>query len=99
MRFAHALLAFSLLASSAGAQQPQQGPAADYRRAEQYLAYNTAPLIFGMGVRPNWLANDRFWYRNTIPQGSEFVLVDPSTKSRTRLFDQTRLASALSQVA
>ena len=50
-------------------------------------------------MRPNWLVNDRFWYRNTIPQGSEFVLVDPAAKSRTRLFDQARLATALSQVA
>jgi dipeptidyl-peptidase-4 len=52
--------------------------AADYARAEQFMTWNTTPLLFRSGVRPTWLAGDRFWYRITTPAGSEAVLVDPT---------------------
>jgi dipeptidyl-peptidase-4 len=86
------------IANPLAAQQSArpQVTAQDYARAEKFLSYNTAPLVFGMATRPNWMANDRFWYRNSIPQGTEFVLVDPAAKTRARLFDHIRLASALS---
>jgi dipeptidyl aminopeptidase/acylaminoacyl peptidase len=87
----------SLLATNVFAQATPQVTAADYARAEKYLSYSTAPLVFGIGVRPNWLANDRFWYRTTTPQGIQYFLVDPSTKAKSPLFDQARLATALSQ--
>ena len=48
---------------------------------------------------PVWLAGDRFWYRNAIPEGSEFVLVDPARRTRERAFDHARLAAALSRAA
>ncbi len=84
----------------------------DYARAERFMGYNTTPLVFRMAVRPTWLADpsrrspraesrgdDRFWYRNTIPGGSEFILVDPVRVTRERAFDHERLAAALSAAA
>lgn len=71
----------------------------DYARAEAFLSRNTAPLVYGANVRPNWLEGDLFWYRNSVPGGHEFVLVDPARRSRTRLFDHERLAAALSAAA
>jgi len=67
------------------AQQPAPAAitAADYARAEQFMGYNTAPLVFRTGVRPNWIADDRFWYRVTTPSGQETWLVDPAAKSKT----------------
>ena len=41
-------------------------------------ATTRSPLVFRMAVRPNWLSDDRFWYRNAIPGGAEFILVDPA---------------------
>src|SRR5580704_861151 len=55
---------------------------ADYARAEKFMGYNTTPLAARMTVRPNWLADDRFWYRVTTPEGSERVLVDPAKGTR-----------------
>lgn len=72
---------------------------ADYARAERLLGYNTSKLVFGTSVRPTWLPGDRFWYRNAIPEGFEFVLVDPARKTRERAFDQVKLAAALSSAA
>jgi len=67
-----------------------------YARAERFLSDATDPLVFGASVRPNWVDGDRFWYRNDIPEGKEFVRVDPGRRTRERAFDHQALAQALS---
>jgi len=63
------MLSTLALACSAAllAQQPSKVlTAADYARAEKFMSYNTAPLVFGTGVRATWITGtDRFWYRVT----------------------------------
>ncbi|MEW5982361.1 MAG: DPP IV N-terminal domain-containing protein [Acidobacteriota bacterium] len=89
----------------AAAQQPggrgSQGQrpltAADYARAERFLAPNLNGLVAGGSVEANWLPDDRFWYRNQTGEGHEFILVTPSMKSRRPAFDHARLATALSE--
>jgi hypothetical protein len=76
--------------------QPRVYTAAEYERAEKALAGNVNPLIFRAGIRPTWLADERFWYRVTTPEGSEFILVDPAKGARAPAFDHARLAAALS---
>src|ERR1035437_4040111 len=73
--------------------------AADYEHAEKFMTYNTNPLVFQNSVRPTWLPDDRFWYRNTLADGAEFILVDPTRATRLPAFDHTRLAVALSKAA
>src|SRR5271155_1763673 len=73
--------------------------AADYARAEKFMTYNTNSLVFQNTVRPTWMADDRFWYRNTLADGAEFVLVDPARGTRVPAFDHARLAVALSKAA
>ncbi|MFL6439254.1 MAG: DPP IV N-terminal domain-containing protein [Terriglobales bacterium] len=62
------------------------------------MPYNTTPLVFGT-VRPSWLKDDRFWFRNATADGSEFVVVDAATGKHSTLFEQSKLASALSSAA
>ena len=82
------------------AQQPVKVlTTADYAHAEKFMAYNTTPLVFGTGIRPNWLSGDRFWYRVTRENGAEFMLVDPAKGTRAPAFDHSRLAAALSTAA
>jgi dipeptidyl aminopeptidase/acylaminoacyl peptidase len=96
------LLVASLLAAAPVIAQQRIGDskrvftAADYARAEKLMPYNVSPLVFHAGVRPTWLSDDRFWYRNTTPDGTEFVLFDPVRGTRTPVFDQAKLAGALS---
>jgi dipeptidyl-peptidase 4 len=71
--------------------------AADYARAERFLSWNVDPLVTGGDVQPQWLDGDRFWYRNRIPEGHEFVLVDPARGTRERAFDHERMARALTE--
>ena len=92
-------IALLLLAAPLAAQQPRQLTTADYARAERALGANTVPLVTGLGVRPTWLPDGRFWYRTTVPTGSAFFMVDPVKKTRRPVFDQARLATALSAAA
>ena len=87
---------------AAGRRRPPALTADDYARAERFMGYNTTPLVFRTAVRPNWLTDDRFWYRNTVPGGAEFILVDPARATRERAFDheqagRRRLSSAASE--
>ena len=76
-----------------------QVPATDYARAERFLPWNARTLVSGEQVTPVWLEGDRFWYRNHMKDGYEFVLVDPARATRAPAFDHARLAAALSVAA
>jgi dipeptidyl aminopeptidase/acylaminoacyl peptidase len=93
-----------LAAAPAAAQQPAAGApraltAADYARAEKFMNYNTTPLVFRGSVRPAWLVDERFWYRNATESGSEFVLIDAARRTRAPAFDHDKIAAALSAAA
>ncbi|MFZ2054123.1 MAG: DPP IV N-terminal domain-containing protein [Candidatus Aminicenantales bacterium] len=71
--------------------------AADYAQAEKFMPYNVTSLVLRAAVRPTWLPGDRFWYRNSLGnEGSEFMLVDPQRRTRAPVFDQAKVAAALS---
>jgi dipeptidyl aminopeptidase/acylaminoacyl peptidase len=61
--------------------------AADYARAEKFLAPNLQGLVTGGAVSPNWLPDDRFWYRNPTAGGTEIVVIDPARKARASFPD------------
>ena len=106
MRYAlHTLAALAIGAATILPRSPlpaQQPPvsvtAEDYARAESLLGGATGGLVFGATVQPNWLSGDRFWYRNTTPDGAEFILVDAAAGTRSRAFDHERLATAIGAV-
>src|SRR5688572_23648970 len=87
------------LAQQRTSEPPRTLTAADYSRAERFMSYNTAPLVLRSGVRPTWLPDDRFWYRTTTTNGSEFIVVDPVRGTKAPAFDHAKLASALSSAA
>jgi dipeptidyl aminopeptidase/acylaminoacyl peptidase len=84
-----------MLVHAANAQQRDSLTTENYKYAESFLSYNTQKLIDGGSVRPNWFANDQFWYLRTSIQGKEFIVVDPVKKSRKAAFDHQKLAAAL----
>jgi dipeptidyl-peptidase-4 len=85
-------------ASAAGQQRPAL-TADDYARAERFLAAGVTPLVAGGSVTPNWLPDERFWYRNTIEGGAEFIVVDPSRKTRARAFNHEKIAAAVGSIS
>jgi dipeptidyl-peptidase-4 len=99
MRTTALLALLCAAAMPAAAQQPRVLTTDDYARAERFMGYNTNPLVSGGSVRPTWLPDERFWYRNQIAEGAEFVLVDPAHRTRGRAFDHAKIAAALSHAA
>jgi dipeptidyl-peptidase 4 len=93
--------AFLLLLTASifcAAQQPNSAKALtadDYAHAEQFLTYKTTPLVYH-SVRPTWIDDVRFWYRDTGAEGTHFVLYDTTKQTRQPAFDHAKLATALS---
>lgn len=70
----------------------------DYQRAESMLSWNLSDKLFKTSVSPNWIDNNRFWYRLNIRDGMEYVLVDVNRLTRQRAFDHERLSREISRV-
>ncbi len=85
-----------LLALPAFAQSGRHFTSDDYSHAEKFMGYNTTSLVYHSGVRPTWIAGEKFYYRNTTADGGEFILVDPAKGTRAPAFDHVKLAAALS---
>ncbi len=89
------LLAFVMIIASVPTVSAQEGKKSlseeDYAQAEKFLRQHTGSLVFGTTVSPNWMGEDLFWYRNNIPEGYEFILVDMKKEKRSRAFDHQKL--------
>src|SRR6202795_2944858 len=77
---------------------PRAFTADDYQRAEKFMTYNTRPLVFHE-VRGKWLPQDRYLFRDSGPEGSEFVIFDAAHGTRQPAFDHAKVAAALSAAA
>jgi dienelactone hydrolase len=80
------------LAITANAQQVRTLTTKDYERAENALAASLQPMIEHTGIKPTWLADDRFYYK----EGNQFILFNPAKGTKGAAFDQKKLATALS---
>ncbi|MBO0721929.1 MAG: DPP IV N-terminal domain-containing protein [Blastocatellia bacterium] len=76
-----------------------QGTQSDYERARG-LRRKFQGLAIDIPERANWIEKThRFWYRKSVKDGHQFVLVDAETLVKKMAFDHDRLASALSQAS
>ncbi|ADW67370.1 S9 family peptidase [Granulicella tundricola] len=87
------------LTFAAAQQAPRVYTDADYAQAEKFMPYNTNPLVMHAVENPTWLADGRFWYRDTGAKGNTFMLVDPAKSAKAPAFDQAKLASAMNALA
>jgi dipeptidyl aminopeptidase/acylaminoacyl peptidase len=73
---------------------------ANYQRAEQFLTWNAIRYLYHDQVAPSWYRDStRFWYKVHTPSGDQFLTVTPATGAKAPLFDNARLAAALSMAA
>lgn len=97
LNFFRLLILLLLLRASIAAGA--QGTLDDYQRAQRFLPGNIGHLVFPADVRANWIEKtNRFWYRKTGPNGSEFILVDADHNTSVPAFDQAKLATKLSEI-
>ncbi len=70
-----------------------------YKQAESQLSFNTSPHIDRMNVRPSWESDEKFWYRNLVEDGLEFVLYDIEKKKRSTFDSKSELDQVLKEKA
>jgi dipeptidyl aminopeptidase/acylaminoacyl peptidase len=67
-----------------------QTTAENYRRADSLSSMTTGKVFYG-NVRPIWIGSTgSFFYENTTPIGTEYVLVNANDKSKKPAFDQNK---------
>ena len=106
------LAAASLLAARAWARQEKRASEADaeassadlasrvapnYALEERFLPDQVSKLVFDLAVTPHWFSqSDRFWYSYETPEGTRYYVVDPVGKAKGPLWDNAKVAAALS---
>ena len=83
---------------------PAQGQApatrANWMLADRFSSAALRRIIYSDGVEPHWLGKtDSLWYNWQDATGSHFFLVAPATKTKRPLFDQVKLAAALTMTS
>ncbi|MDO5979648.1 S9 family peptidase [Flavivirga spongiicola] len=74
-------------------------PAPNYRLASQFSPTNLAKLVHSTTVRPHWLKRgNRFWYQYKTTEGSNYYLINADTKSKSKLFDNEKMAKWLTEI-
>ena len=75
---------------------PAQVTEQDYKRADRF-ANDLNDLVYHGDFVPHWIENTpRFWYRNQLKGGKEFIVVDADKILKRPAFDHQKLAASLS---
>ncbi len=98
----HIFLLVLLLSTSvvfAQNDSDRQSPTPNYRLASKFSPTNLGKLVHSTSVRPHWLKNgNRFWYQYKTTNGSNYYLVDADKRTKTKLFDNEKMARWLTQI-
>lgn len=71
----------------------------NYALAARFSPKKLEKLIFSTSVDPHWLRKgDRFWYSYETSEGRKWYIVDPLKASKTALFDNEKLAAAITRI-
>ncbi|WP_025143932.1 S9 family peptidase [Pedobacter jeongneungensis] len=77
--------------------QPQ--PKANYQLASRFSPNKLKKMVYSTAVDPHWLKlSNRFWYTFESPKGKFWYLVDPASKSKKLLFDNSKLAADITLI-
>ena len=92
------LVSFNFLFSQQVSEEIKT-PTPNYRLASKYSPTNLAKLVHSTTVRPNWLEKgNRFWYQYKTTNGSNYYIVDADKKTKTKLFDNAKMAKWLTEI-
>jgi dipeptidyl aminopeptidase/acylaminoacyl peptidase len=91
----------SAAASPDGATPPSATAnyAPNYALEARFLPANMNKLVFDLSVTPRWFTlSDKFWYSYRTTDGTNYYIVDPLKKSKSLLWDNAKVAAALSSL-
>ena len=76
-----------------------QTPKPNYRLAARYSPTQLGKMVHSTAVQPRWLnTGNKFWYQYKTTNGSNYYIVDPDRRTRTKLFDNAKMAKWLSEI-
>ena len=72
---------------------------ANFKSAEKFSQKNLSKMLKSTSVSPEWFnESDKFWYSYTTTSGKNFYIVDPTKRSKSKLFDNLEFAAKLSDL-
>src|ERR1700722_7053186 len=72
---------------------------ANYQLAARFSSKKLEKMIFSITVDPHWLKkSDRFWYVYETTEGKKWDIVDPVKAERQIMFDNDKMAAAISRI-
>ncbi len=87
-----------MAASTAFSQQPAANTA-NYQAAAHFSPKKLEKMLFSTTVEPHWLKKStRFWYMYETSEGKKWYIVDPAKGEKKPLFDNDRLAAAITLI-
>jgi dipeptidyl-peptidase 4 len=97
MRKVYLIFLLSIWVGSAiGQELPTKG---NYELAARFSPEKLKKMIFSTEVDAHWLKkSDRFWYQYETTSGKNWYIVNPTSRSKTQLFDKDKLAAELSKI-
>jgi len=97
MRYVITTLWVALLLGMSASAQPVADKA-NYRLAAKFSPKRLEKMLFSTSVDPHWLKNTtRFWYMYETSAGKKWYIVDPVKGTRQPMFDNDRLAAAITR--
>jgi len=93
------VLVLSILVPAPARAAGPEGRKANYELAARWMPAKVGKLVFDTSVTPHWLeTGDRFWYSYETSQGRRWMIVDPAARTKKPLFDNARMAAALTRI-
>ncbi len=88
-----------LVATISGQARQTPSTTANYQAAARFSPKKLDKMVFSLNVEPHWLRKtNRFWYMYETTEGKRWWIVDPAKAEKKPLFDNHRLAAAISLV-
>ena len=82
-----------------GQTQPVFQAKANYPLAAKFSPKKLEKMLFSTSVDPHWLKNtNRFWYMYETSAGKKWYIIDPAKSSKQVLFDNDKLAAAITKI-
>jgi dipeptidyl-peptidase-4 len=76
---------------------PAPVTAPNYALEARFLPASVNQLVFDLSITPHWFTlSDKFWYSYRTTDGTKYYIVDPVKKSKSLLWDNAKVAAALS---
>src|SRR3984957_13694980 len=87
-------------AAAASSEAPGRlSPAPNYALEARFLPDSVNKLVFDLSITPHWFTlSDKFWYSYRTTDGTKNYIVDPIKKSKSLLWDNAKIAAALSSL-